>query len=769
MRIGKLDPARDGLQIFVWSQHEIGYCLGFDGGAENGQVIWTYNYRHFNFIPEVVFADMDQDGFLEVVLATYSHFFVYDGRTGQVKMELEAHLGRNYGLLTVTDIDHDGFPDIIMLAEQLREHVCVVKNVAGRSLKLLWDKFYEQDYPVDEKKLRTLPGSVQDWDGDGRYEILYGLYDETDGTNWRTLLVDAVSGEVRLRLENTYPLTWDMLENGRPAAFLQEISGSSVSTPQNGGGVGYLNMASDGPLAIYTFTQQGVNRIAELPDGELLLDKSWRSMPQNEWAMYMEMRRPVRCPEDGFYMVKKSDKGKGLEINCWDLQPAGSLDRKNTIQLSSDLPPGKVSGINSPSPLPPESRTERQALQILYAGLDARLYILDETGRAIGSLPAGGVSGFPLVADLGKEKVRRLLACDAQSHILCLAIGETDGVPQLEWQSPSVWMAPDSAHSRQGKGLPMAFDWDQDGGKEILVGQPPDKLAILDRYGQELWSCTLPERPAFWNFGNFTGRNKFDVFVGYSDGFYGTGCGVYTPGSGSDPIWSATFGTFASAVWDFDGDGRDDLVMRDLFWRRTLDGETGRDIYPISQWGGYHIPTIIFGVQGESEIGVLWTGGNYSLVAERLDGQQVWWLPFMSAWQPAGVADVDGDGRLEIGAGTAGQVFTWPPPMDPVAGLGRTFACLDLQTSQVKWTFDPGSRISGVVSADVDGDGLPEFIFGTGDGRLMALRGGETDDRVVFSVQLPAAVGMPVICDPAGNGHMHLLVGCADGKLYAFK
>jgi len=227
-------------------------------------------------------------------------------------------------------------------------------------------------------------------------------------------------------------------------------------------------------------------------------------------------------------------------------------------------------------------------------------------------------------------------------------------------------------------------------------------------------------------------------------------------------------GTYIPAVWDFDDDGRDDVVTRDLFWRHTLDGATGRDLVPVTQWAGYHLPTIVQGFEFKDGAAVLWLGGNYSLVAETLAGEQIWWKPFMSRWHPGAVADVDGDGHLEIGAPTWGQVYHWPAPFAPLPGLGRAFACLAAATGEVKWTYDPGVAMSGVVTADVDGDGLSEFLFGTADGRLIALRGGADDKRrVVFSVQLPAALGTPIVCDPIGWGRMHILVGCADGNLYA--
>jgi hypothetical protein len=61
-------------------------------------------------------------------------------------------------------------------------------------------------------------------------------------------------------------------------------------------------------------------------------------------------------------------------------------------------------------------------------------------------------------------------------------------------------------------------------------------------------------------------------------------------------------------------------------------------------------------------------------------------------------------------------------------------------------------------------------VFGTADGRLMALQGAaDHGRRLALEVQLPAALGTPVICDPFGDGRMHILVGCADGNLYALR
>jgi hypothetical protein len=475
--------------------------------------------------------------------------------------------------------------------------------------------------------------------------------------------------------------------------------------------------------------------------------------------MYMDVRAPARrLGEAGYYFVESSED-KPSVVQYLSLDSRGEVKQQWTCSLPKELPPGHLLEVfGGPGRC------------LLYAGEDSQLYVLDDRGQILCRMSGGGVTGVPIVTHLGDSSRASILVNDAHAQLLCLSLDETLTRPILQWRVPSLWNGTDTAYVNHGEAVPVAFDWDQDGRKEILVGQPDNRISILNAEGRVEWSCSLPNRPFFWNYGEFTGGDGFDVFVSMTDAFYGKGCRVYSPNQGQEPVWSSSAGAFATAVWDLDGDGRDDLILRDLFWRRFLDGATGRDILPITQWAGYHMPTVLDPAQVHNDIGVVWTGGNYSLVAETFSGHQVWWKPMMSTWHPGVIADVDGDGRLEVGAVTWGQVFNWPAPIEPVPGLDRAFVCLDLESGEVKWAYDPGVSMSGVVAADVDGDGLPEFTFGTGDGRLIALRGGGNhDQRVVFSVQFPAALSMPVICDPLGSGQLCILVGCADGNLYLLR
>ena len=75
-----------------------------------------------------------------------------------------------------------------------------------------------------------------------------------------------------------------------------------------------------------------------------------------------------------------------------------------------------------------------------------------------------------------------------------------------------------------------------------------------------------------------------------------------------------------------------------------------------------------------------------------------------------------------------------------------------------------------MITADIDNDGLPEFLFGTADGRLIALNGNsQNEGRVVFERQFPASLGTPIIADLDGGGNIQIIVGCADGNLYSLK
>ena len=105
-------------------------------------------------------------------------------------------------------------------------------------------------------------------------------------------------------------------------------------------------------------------------------------------------------------------------------------------------------------------------------------------------------------------------------------------------------------------------------------------------------------------------------------------------------------------------------------------------------------------------------------------------------------------------------------------GYGREdgrFACIDVATGKTRWELPLAASASAVSTCDIDGDGRPEFLFGTSHGDLYAVGDGGDHPRVLWKVTLPASVGMPVVADVDGDGVSEILVPTGDGALCVLK
>jgi hypothetical protein len=148
--------------------------------------------------------------------------------------------------------------------------------------------------------------------------------------------------------------------------------------------------------------------------------------------------------------------------------------------------------------------------------------------------------------------------------------------------------------------------------------------------------------------------------------------------------------------------------------------------------------------------------GDYSGVLTVLnaeDGSIAWTLPshgpghYIGA--PVSVGDINGDGYCELVA------VSWYK----VLALARDGSIL--------WTHDLdgyATAFRGAALADVDGDALPDAVFGTSNGRIVALRG--LDGALLWSVDLAADYGdsrfeldhAPVIADFDGDGELDVFI-----------
>src|SRR5262249_34561967 len=129
--------------------------------------------------------------------------------------------------------------------------------------------------------------------------------------------------------------------------------------------------------------------------------------------------------------------------------------------------------------------------------------------------------------------------------------------------------------------------------------------------------------------------------------------------------------------------------------------------------GLYTLPAVLENGSGEPTVCLV--DGHYFVAAMSAHAKPMWYrLP------EVGEARAAAEGFMRLPDGT------W------LMGFGRQdgrFACVEVATGKVRWELPLGAAASEVSSCDIDGDGQPEFLFGTSHGELYAVGDGGNKPR----------------------------------------
>jgi hypothetical protein len=327
---------------------------------------------------------------------------------------------------------------------------------------------------------------------------------------------------------------------------------------------------------------------------------------------------------------------------------------------------------------------------------------------------------------------------------------------------------------------PVVADLDGDGRLELVIGTmspTADPVVEALRVGPKvtsLWKVTPPkpdrtglpfENRMFLQTGRFLGRKGFDVYVYVSKPLVRSMVLSGADGSlawdkGDIPGIERYFGPTKNlaAVYDFNGDGKDDLVFTNPDFYCVASGPTGEallgpinptKIFSQPSLGLYTFPAILANKTGEPSVCLV--NGHYFIGTMSLTAKPNWFrLPIV------GEARAGSEGFLQMPDGS------WR------MGIGRQdghFACVDVATGKTLWEWEIGGTPSDIVAGDVDGDGQLEFVFGTSHGQLIALGERDGKPRVAWKAELGARVGSPILADVDGDGYAEILVPCGDGRL----
>ena len=192
-------------------------------------MVWETEFFTNTWDPNVLVVDVDVDGQLDIVVATHYRILVFDGATGETKMQLQYHGYRNYGWFGAANIDDDPYPEFGVVAD-FSMHSEVIDN-DGTELTLRWLRDIQPDPSQSTKVVRPKPQALVDVDGDGRFELVYSIYNDQGDGQWHIVGVDALSGETSFDFPQHHLHGMaDVDGDGRLELFVSATSGEALPT-----------------------------------------------------------------------------------------------------------------------------------------------------------------------------------------------------------------------------------------------------------------------------------------------------------------------------------------------------------------------------------------------------------------------------------------------------------------------------------------------------------------------------------------------------------
>ncbi|MFQ6117008.1 MAG: FG-GAP-like repeat-containing protein, partial [Candidatus Bipolaricaulia bacterium] len=175
-----------------------------------------------------------------------------------------------------------------------------------------------------------------------------------------------------------------------------------------------------------------------------------------------------------------------------------------------------------------------------------------------------------------------------------------------------------------------------------------------------------------------------------------------------------------------------------------------------------------------------------------------WELPVRGLAEPSpAVGDLDGDGAMEVVAGSYGGIYAivgasgtelWEFQMSGpfevsspaigdldndgaaevvVGSMDGNVYALDGRTGRVRWSYRTGAKVwSSPTLADVDGDGRLEVLIASD--KVYALSGLTGSPKWSFLLEL-GSISSPAVGDLDGNGRPEVVIGADDELVYALQ
>ncbi len=718
-------PRPVGGRLFAFPQNTIeGHAFDF---TELGppREVWHERYPNTywaNFGPYVVLADMDNDGREDLLLAGKpSYFAVIDTQTGKIKFDIKYPVpdhegtGRPYGLLQAVDIDGDGYRDAVMVSCQVEEYVGIVRNDGGKAFGYVWSRFIEHDLPDDFYELRPNVTSFSDVNGDGKREMVVGLFNIEGDKKWHTVVFDAFGG-------------WDARLADLPDRYFW----------------GCYDLDGDGRAEIITSTETA-RRNADAAPVQAVDGKTFKDIATIEKAALTTTSG--RLPRDtGFYAQRMTPIYVGIGA-----KPQGLLVTRPGAGAREQL--WRIVG--GASVFEPFEVADAARSVMLSLGSDR----ISEPNMAF-TPPARRASvGVynPLVCQAGarRELVMARTDLDVQGGVPNLS---KNGTFTSSWKirgsTPSVWQA------AGGRRIVCATDWQRDA---VYLYDP-------DRSARPLTAIELPYPPVR-TAGMLIpyGADRPRVFVPLLTGVHTRAQAVYDAvgrqvwldeKEGPHPRQAALFrGSDGQLKFFVDNHGKHLIVDEATGKSRMVARGWYMDI-PDRHDGAKYVLPIIGPFGPNRDLRIVLSPGLENLEILDIEGRRLAKTPYGGIYERS----FCGSAMAKIRDGVR-----WDIGMATVEGI---FHSADAITGQDRWTLDLGvksSTLPQIAVADIDGDGRDNYVFGMINGDLVALDERNGKGVILWKQRFASAVRNTIVADLDGDRLAEIIVETDDYAIRVLK
>ncbi|MBT5531407.1 hypothetical protein HOK31_00015, partial [Candidatus Poribacteria bacterium] len=695
--------------------------------------------------------DIDDDGQNEVVVSTWHGVLVYDIATGAEKYQTkyrETH-ARHYGSLGLhTDVHGRVY---ILVVGDFAGHIASLAVRDGTLAPLWYEEFDPQSEQGIDRRFtinRIGPDPTGDFNGDGRAEALMNVFNESGDGKWHLLAYDLEVGERVLDVPDEFVHGHhDVDGDGTPELLTQRCTARAVAT----------------------------NAVIHVRRWN---DIVW-SHANSRWAVHPLAGLPL-AHDTGATRGRETVVTAGGAAVC---TTAGDVERTQGVKLSSTGEPSATWRVYGPTQMHLDAVSARDDdILIRVRGPHGATGELSADGRRLSvvesSITSHGAPA-PIVLDAPDGPV--VVVADTLDTVSAWRV-EEEGAERL-WTQPGRAM---TTQAPQMLGV-AAGDIDGDGVAEALVvRETRSGEAELTAYrldGSEAWAHVVDGyggRAPVWNeggvtrwaLGHFLHRERLDVLVAVRRSIMHSDETMVIRSDTHETVWRRDIlevrAPWADSQWqhtrgygggpmafaDLGGDGLDDIIMCYPAEYSVVDGATGEQMHvmdagPLPGADGYWVPSgepLTADLDGDGDIETLWRGAGMLLAIRHGERAELMWRTDTEDGANGGgaLADVDGDGRLAVGA----------------AGFRDGFRCYDAATGGVLWRLDGGaSPVSNTLAIAVDGVPGDEFVWADGASILAA-----RDGAVLWETTAPANVRH--LAPVSVSERSGLVAACENGVVY---